>query len=198
MKAVTEAVRIANNNKHGYSQQNRKGKPDYDCSSLVIHCLDEAGYPMSKNGASYTGNMIPALKKCGFKNVTKKINLRTGKGMMPGDVFLNPGKHTAIAVSTNKMVAAHSNYDKKPGDSSGKEINVYQYKPYSKGWETVWRASDMPGKLSVDEIALHVIDGLYGNGKERKNRLKAAGYDPEVVQAAVNKILKDKEKECTK
>ena len=78
MKAVAEAKRIAADNKHGYSQANRNGRPDYDCSSLVIHCLDYAGFPMSKYGATYTGNMIPALKKCGFKDVTRKINLKTG------------------------------------------------------------------------------------------------------------------------
>ena len=54
--AVNEAQKIAKDNKHGYSQKNRTGNPDYDCSSLVIHCLDKAGFPMSKNGASYTGN----------------------------------------------------------------------------------------------------------------------------------------------
>ena len=34
-KAVTWAIRIANDPAHGYDQDNRWG-PDYDCSSLVI------------------------------------------------------------------------------------------------------------------------------------------------------------------
>ena len=124
--AAKEAIRIAMNNRHGYSQKNRTGKPDYDCSSLVIHCLDKAGFPISRYGATYTGNMKASLIKCGFHNVKGKINLKTGKGMLSGDVFLNEAHHTAIAVSSTHMVAAHDNYDGVTGDSSGKEINVYK------------------------------------------------------------------------
>ena len=35
-----------------------------------------------------------------------------------------------------------------------------------------------------------VIDGKYGNGEERKARLKAAGYDPAEVQKRVNQMVK--------
>lgn len=190
-KSVAEAKAIAKDDRHGYSQSNRKGKPDYDCSSLVIHCLDAAGFPMSKYGATYTGNMIKALKKCGFKDVTKKINLRTGKGMEPGDVFINPGKHTAIAVSKTKLCAAHSNYDGKPGDGSGLEINTYSYKNYGSGWEYVFRYEDPIDKpYSVYSVAQDVINGEYGTGNARREALKAAGYNPDAVQEAVNNIYK--------
>lgn len=42
-------------------------------------------------------------------------------------------------------------------------------------------------KKSVDEIAKEVINGKWGNGADRVNRLTAAGYDAAAVQAAVNK-----------
>ena len=42
----------------------------------------------------------------------------------------------------------------------------------------------------VDEIALEVINGLWGSGAVRKKRLTDAGYDYAKVQAAVNKLLK--------
>lgn len=42
---------------------------------------------------------------------------------------------------------------------------------------------------SIEEIAREVISGKWGNGNERINRLKAAGYDPFAVQAAVNKLI---------
>ena len=44
-------------------------------------------------------------------------------------------------------------------------------------------------KKSVDEIAREVIDGKWGNGADRKNRLTAAGYDYAAVQSRVNKLL---------
>lgn len=43
---------------------------------------------------------------------------------------------------------------------------------------------------SVDELAKEVLDGKWGNGTDRKNRLTAAGYDYAAVQAKVNELLK--------
>lgn len=45
-------------------------------------------------------------------------------------------------------------------------------------------------KKTVDQVAREVIQGKWGNGAERKKRLKAAGYDYEAVQARVNALLK--------
>lgn len=50
-------------------------------------------------------------------------------------------------------------------------------------------------KKSIAEIAKEVIDGKWGNGDERKKRLKAAGYNAEEVQKKVNEILYGKKKE---
>lgn len=44
-------------------------------------------------------------------------------------------------------------------------------------------------KKSVDEIAREVIDGKWGNGADRKNRITAAGYDYAAVQKRVNQLL---------
>ena len=46
------------------------------------------------------------------------------------------------------------------------------------------------GKKSVEEVAKEVLAGKWGNGEERKNRLKAAGYDYAAVQAKVNQHAK--------
>lgn len=46
-----------------------------------------------------------------------------------------------------------------------------------------------PAQKSVDELAHEVIEGLWGNGKERADRLTAAGYSYDDVQARVNEIL---------
>ena len=42
---------------------------------------------------------------------------------------------------------------------------------------------------NIDAIARDVINGAYGNGADRMNRLKGAGYDPNAVQARVNQML---------
>lgn len=46
------------------------------------------------------------------------------------------------------------------------------------------------GRQSDIQVAYDVIDGRYGNGQDRINRLRAAGYDPYSIQQLVNYILK--------
>ena len=41
-----------------------------------------------------------------------------------------------------------------------------------------------------EPVALDVLRGVYGNGVQRKARLKAAGYDPILVQCIVNRLVK--------
>lgn len=42
---------------------------------------------------------------------------------------------------------------------------------------------------SVSEVAQEVLNGLWGNGQERKNRLIKAGYDYSVIQNKVNELV---------
>ncbi len=44
-------------------------------------------------------------------------------------------------------------------------------------------------RKTVDELAREVINGLWGNGQERADRLEAAGYSYNDVQARVNELL---------
>lgn len=53
-------------------------------------------------------------------------------------------------------------------------------------WDSVFKTQ----LLSLDEIAFEVISGKWGTGATRKQRLRAAGYNPSIVQARVNEILK--------
>lgn len=44
-------------------------------------------------------------------------------------------------------------------------------------------------KKTVEELAREVINGKWGNGTDRKNRIKKAGYDYYAIQKRVNEIL---------
>lgn len=48
-------------------------------------------------------------------------------------------------------------------------------------------------KKTVDELAKEVINGRWGNGEERKQRLTAADYDYGTVQKRVNELCKKTE-----
>lgn len=47
---------------------------------------------------------------------------------------------------------------------------------------------------SIDTLAREVLDGLWGDGQDRKNRLSAAGYYYDAVQMRVNELLSKPQK----
>lgn len=74
----------------------------------------------------------------------------------------------------------------------------YAYKDsYRVGGDSSLPASSNPGK-SIDQLAQEVINGLWGNGDDRKNRLQAAGYDYNAIQDKVNQILDESQKPAKK
>ena len=48
---------------------------------------------------------------------------------------------------------------------------------------------EIPTDKDYEKIAREVIDGKWGNGKVRKDRLTQAGYDYKTVQTLVNRII---------
>ena len=141
--AVQWAVKIANDQSHGYSQQNRYG-PDYDCSSLALSAYKQAGVPIDFNKVCYTGNM-QNLIQYGFKDVTSKVNLNTGNGLQRGDILWwhksgNQG-HTAIYIGNNQIVHARGqSYGSPKTGDQGSEIAVTPY--YRGSWQHVYRYVD--------------------------------------------------------
>ena len=56
--------------------------------------------------------------------------------------------------------------------------------------ENPQRSKPQPAKLSSNQVALEVIRGVWGNGQDRVNRLRASGYNPEEIQKLVNQLKK--------
>lgn len=139
-KAVLWAINIANDNSHGYSQVDRWG-PDYDCSSFVIQAYEQAGIPLRKAGASYTGNMRNAFLACGFIDVTQSCKLSSGSGIKAGDVLLNYSAHTCLSIGNGKVANCRTNEGHpQSGDQSGNEIRIQSY--WNFPWNCVLRLSE--------------------------------------------------------
>ena len=138
-KALQWAINTANDQSHGYSQSNRWGNPDYDCSSFVLSAYKNAGADIGN--ATYTGNMTDLLKH-GFKDVSKSVNLNTGSGLQKGDIIYyhksgNIG-HAVMYAGNGQIVHARgqSYGSSKPGDQ-GSEIAVTKFYPGS--YDRVYR-----------------------------------------------------------
>lgn len=144
-KAILQMEAWAKDNSHGYDQAYRWGeKGDYDCSSAVITAWELAGIPVKSRGATYTGNMYQVFLACGFKDVTKAVNLATGAGLKRGDVLLNHTHHTAMYCGNGKEVEASINEKGtatggRPGDQTGREFLIQLYRNYP--WNAVLRYS---------------------------------------------------------
>ena len=138
--ACTLAEDIAIDQSHGYSQINRWG-PDFDCSSLIIYCYIKAGLPIDKNKVYYTGN-LDKLKDYGFVDVTNKVNLNTGEGILRGDILYyhisGTNGHTAMYCGNGKIVHARGqSYGSPATGDQGTEIAITDY--YRGQWQHVLR-----------------------------------------------------------
>ena len=178
---------LAKKNKVGYSQSDRDSlfdamrarkfsmkklltipKCNTDCSAfvgVVVSCaLVPIGLYTFVPSDIWTGNEYEYLTKRGFKKVKKSIDFETGEGLMPGDILVNPLYHTEIFMGSKK---------------SGKLYSVVSKTEPTKTEIT---------EAELEKVANRVIDGEFGNGSERVDALKAAGYDPVKVQEKVNEI----------
>ena len=64
------------------------------------------------------------------------------------------------------------------------------YSVYDTNGKLKYTPTKQTAKKAVTELAKEVIQGKWGNGSERKQKLTQAGYDYDKVQAKVNKLLK--------
>ncbi|MCM1219523.1 MAG: NlpC/P60 family protein [Lachnospiraceae bacterium] len=215
-KMLEWAINTAEDNSHGYSQVNREGNPDYDCSSFVSEALRQGGFKV--NGYPTTRELYYVLAS------NKWIDVK-GADRKKGDILLIPGKHVAICADPNHLVHARSDENKgiqgkKPGDQTEHEIEISDYYVYQGGWtyhmrympveytddqyeraalfiaSRLWELYDAVG-IGFDKIRLidelnaldeseSVVKGYYGNMPERKEMLESRGYDYKLTQKYTN------------
>lgn len=66
--------------------------------------------------------------------------------------------------------------------------NFYSY--FGVSASDVSKYTGVTPKKSIDEVAREVIQGKFGNGQDRVNKLTQAGYNYKEVQARVNQLLR--------
>ena len=166
-EAVQFAIRIANNNIHGYSQgaENATARnpytgsredPDYDCSSLIYHSLQHAGFGLIDiwqtknpeywsryNGKQYSGDADTIWMDLQVIGGWKKFSWNEVKNnLMRGDILCIPEEHVAFYIGNGQTVEARGVNNPKnqghyeTGDQGG-EIDIYNAQ--GRGWTEVYR-----------------------------------------------------------
>lgn len=103
----------------------------------------------------------------------------------------NNGEYSA-KYPCHKGVDLHQFTDKGkcPGIGYSLDLNRITGQGKNESWfKTPLGTKTATNKKSNTTIAKEVIAGKWGNGDERKKRLKAAGYNYEAIQKIVNKLL---------
>lgn len=163
-------------------------------------CMMAVEYWFNSVGAS---DLLPTkTASCTyFMNAAKSKKQWITSGFQPGDVVLfnwkgvkTVAQHVGIVESNEKnhLITLEGNTSLTNQDNGGcvmrrsRKLNVIigAFRP----------KYDVAASKSLDVIVEEVLDGKWGNGDTRRAKLKAAGYDPDEVQSAVNARMSGKVK----
>lgn len=127
----------ANDDSHGYSQNNRYG-PDYDCSSSISTALQEAGFGNKQCLADQ--GMVDELHDLGWEWIPASDlgGMDTDAGLIRGDILMALESHVEVYCGDGKRCGAHSDRGHpQEGDQDGTEFSVCDY--WNHPWDGIIR-----------------------------------------------------------
>lgn len=166
----------------------------FDCVCLIKSIL--WGFNFEKGGhggAIYSSNGVPDVgansmfynymydKSSDFNNIEV------------GELVWMDG-HIGIYVGDRKVVESTSGWENKVliseiglnGERTRNGRKIYNWTHHGK---SNFLTYEKPQRKTIEELAQEVINGVWGNNPERKEKLINAGYDYYAVQQRVNDIL---------
>lgn len=150
----------------GYSQSDRwnfnASAGNCDCSSLVIHCLKEAGF--DTGSATYTGNLSGELTKRGW------TRLPANGSPQAGDILLNDVHHVAVYLGGGRLAQAsiseRGTAYGAAGDQTGRETNIRNY--YNYPWNCYLRYQGAQSSAPAVNSGAIAVDGNVGPATVRR------------------------------
>ena len=169
---------------------------------IMFYDWDDSGVGENKNSPEHTGivekvsgdtiTIIEGNYSDSVKRRTIKVNGRYIRGYGVPKYDAEPVTKPVVATKTITQIAREV-LKGKWGNGSARKANLtaagYDYNAVQKEVNRLVNSSNTSSKKSNETIAKEVIQGKWGNGADRKNRLTAAGYDYNAIQAIVNKLL---------
>ncbi|MBE6720628.1 MAG: hypothetical protein E7571_08275 [Ruminococcaceae bacterium] len=178
-------------NQPGTNPSKQLGVKVHDCVGLIkgyLWCDSAEGSPKYNSKQDVSAN--------GMYSVCTRKGTITTMPEVPG-VLVFMDHHVGVYIGDGYVIEAKGHkYGVVKTALKGRGWTKWGYCPYITYEEAPKKPTTQPttkpsssGKKTVAEIAKEVIEGKWGNGDERKKKLKAAGYDYNAVQKEVNKQL---------
>ena len=178
------------------------------CSPIIAQACHESGCDTSllsykyhnyhglKCGSSWKGTSINLKTKEEVNSTLISIrdNFRTYPDMIAGVKgyfdFINTKRYANLKTAeTAEEYLRRIKADGYATSSSYVEKCMNYVRKFDlEKWD--WKKEQPQEEKTIDEIAKEVIAGKWGNGAIWKQRLRAAGYNPAMIQAKVNDLLK--------
>ena len=169
-----------------------------NAGEFIFYDWDDNGVGDDKGSADHTGivekvdgNTITVIEG-NYNNAVARRNIKVnakyirGYGVPKYDAEVVVSKYvTAVAKEVLAGKWGNGKERKEKLAQAGYDYNEVQAKVN----ELVKGETSAPKKKSNDEVAREVIQGKWGNGAERKQKLTDAGYDYSAIQKIVNKLL---------
>ena len=108
-----------------------------------------------------------------------------GNGDERANRLLNAGYNPVKVQTAVNRILVGEDWENSISEDENNEWKQEESEKNSDYTETGWSNNVQ----NIDSIAAEVIQGDWGNGEERKERLEQAGYDYDAIQARVNEML---------
>lgn len=176
------------------------------CSPIIAQACIESAFGTSSLGYKYHNYFG---MKCGSSWKGKSVNLRTKEEYKVGQLttirdnfrvydsieegvkgyfdFISSKRYSNLLIAVTPK--QYLEYIKKDGYATSSTYVNTNMNCINKYDLTKWDWNKAEEK-SIDDIAKEVIEGKWGSGETRKQKLTAAGYDYKTVQKRVNELLK--------
>lgn len=176
------------------------------CAAIIAQAVIESRYGESglakyhnyfglKCGSSWKGSSVNMKTKEEYNSqlVSIRDNFRTYPSMEAGVKgyfdFISTKRYSNLkSAETSEEYLKRIKADGYATSSSYVQTNMNCIKKYDL---LKWDDWNGQAEKTIDDIAKEVIAGKWGNGVERRQRLRAAGWNAAMVQARVNELVRN-------
>ena len=204
MKELAAYARKKANEHHKYKKGGSSWITGLECHSFTKLIYKECGYKGVYNRINKRGFWKAPWKEkyLGRWLYKKDSNGLKASDLKFGDILYTsyPGSHhTGIYVGNNQVAEAAGKCTRVASMSNRRKKFKYCFRITEQGQtkeakkaqkKVAKKVKKLVKKKTNEKIAREVIAGKWGNGSERKKKLKAAGYNYRKIQNIVNKLLK--------